>query len=166
MMKKKAQGTEMLGLLVIIILLITLVGIYFRFASGPADTAATGALRNTQMNDMIDTMFSYTPCRDVSIKDALNTYLQGAGNVCGENSETLLKREIENILETYFGRELERGDLEFRIYRGTGSLQDIEDNILDEFSIGDSVCETGRIVARTTIHMYPQSATVTLSICR
>lgn len=166
MINKKAQGTEMLGLLVIIILLIVLVGLYFSFSSGTEDTAITGSLRYTQLNDMIDTMFRYTPCKDVTLKDVLNTYITGGGNICGQNSETLLKQEIKNILQTYFGREFEREDMEFRVYEGTGNLDEL--NELTELKLPeqDISCESGKISTRTTIHMYPKSATVTLAICR
>ncbi len=109
----KAQGGEMIGLIVIVLLLIVLLMVYIRFTSmeKPTTTAATA---NIIGNNMLTSMLNANICPGVSMEQGIKACANNERK-CGEDSCEKLENEAKSMLNAYFGDRYAAKGFEFRI---------------------------------------------------
>ncbi|PIN80912.1 hypothetical protein COV16_00220 [Candidatus Woesearchaeota archaeon CG10_big_fil_rev_8_21_14_0_10_34_8] len=120
---KKAQGGEMIGLLVIIILLLVLAVMYFKFSSKPESTILQDTTITKTSSNLLESIKKYTLCTGKDIDEAIKQCINGDGSICGHDSSCkLIEQEIENILNYSMPGEYARKSIQFIL----------KDNIADE----------------------------------
>jgi len=113
--KKKGQGTEMIGLLVIIILLIVLVVMYMKFASKPKSTITETSRASVTSSNLLNAMMLYSVCHGKDFQDAIKECGNGGGQICGKPSCEIVQREGKGILSTTLKGEMEGQSMIFTI---------------------------------------------------
>ncbi|RME55044.1 hypothetical protein D6777_01690 [Candidatus Woesearchaeota archaeon] len=127
MIKKKAQGGEMIGLLVIIILILVLVAFFFRFASKPKSNIQEESIISIQLNNFLQAYTKYTPCSSKTMVDVIVACSESK-SICGyEDSCTLVKDESDNMLRTFFNKEYSRETIKMTIKNNDKELVSIPD---------------------------------------
>jgi len=119
MYPRKAQGGEMIGLLVIVLLLFSLLGIYVRFASAPKQTQSS--LRtNIESENLLGAMLDTTVCVNTNFEDVVKACAENT-EICGRKSCELLNEKTTEMLKAALGKEYEKG-FEFYINDSAGNM--------------------------------------------
>ena len=114
----KGQGGEMIGLVVIVILLITILGIYIRFSSGPTET--TTATRESLVGkNVVSSMLNANLCPGRTLEDAIKACANSEQS-CGQESCELAGTEANLMLKATLGKDYALNNYEFYINTTSG----------------------------------------------
>ncbi|MEK6816943.1 MAG: hypothetical protein AABY09_04980 [Nanoarchaeota archaeon] len=113
--KKRGQGTEMIGLLVIIILLIVLVVLYLNFATKPKTDITTSTRASVTSSNLLNAMMLYSVCPGKDFQDAVKDCASGDAQLCGKSSCEIVKREGLAIISNTLKGELKGERMFFSI---------------------------------------------------
>lgn len=93
----KAQGGEMMGLVVIVILLIVLLIVYLRFTSGPKDTSQDvgASIRN---ENTLAVLLNTNVCPEKKLSDAIKA-CANSQDVCGDEACSLVETKVKTMLK-------------------------------------------------------------------
>ena len=103
---KRAQGGEMIGLLVIVILMVVIFAVYIRFASTP-DSKGEESRVSSANNYLVSSMLNSNVCPGKSLEDAIKAWGNNDKACQQDNMETFIRQEAEAMLKAYFGARYE-----------------------------------------------------------
>lgn len=116
---KRGQGTEMIGLLVIIILLIVLVVLYLNFATKPKTDITTSTRASVTSSNLLNAMMLYSVCSGKDFQDAIKDCANGDAQLCGKQSCDIVKREGLAIISNTLKGELKGENMFLAIEDGS-----------------------------------------------
>lgn len=104
MRSKKAQGGEIMGLLVIIILLIVIIAIWVSLSTGPPKTPAA-TVSNLESNSLLTSMLRTSACEGTDLEDAIEACSEEVVNACGQDSCEMVSKMCDDILTALYPKE-------------------------------------------------------------
>ncbi|MBU2589310.1 MAG: hypothetical protein KKB39_00945 [Nanoarchaeota archaeon] len=104
-MKRKAQGGEMIGMLVIIILIIVIIGVYIRFASMPHEGTVSTSVTDLQNDKMFNAMLEATVCEANNLEEVIKKCSKSQ-EICNQDSCVLMKESLDEMLDSLLGKRL------------------------------------------------------------
>lgn len=114
MMKKKGQGGEMIGLVVIVLLLVVIFMVYIRMSSAPKLTT-DDTRKSIEGNNLINSMRNANLCAGKSMEDAIKAWGNGI-SVCGKTDmDGFIKEKAEVMLRGYFGAKYDLPQKPFQL---------------------------------------------------
>ncbi len=115
-MNRRGQGTEMIGLVVIILLLVLIGAFYIRFASKPAPDYRASEGVKIQAEQYLEALSMLTLCQGKDMEDAMKACAsESSAMVCGKGSCEIVQETAENTLNTLFPEKFEAGLIRFTL---------------------------------------------------
>lgn len=105
----KAQGGEMIGLLVIVILMVVIFAVYIRFSSTPESKGEEARVSEAN-NYLVSSMLNSNVCPGKSLEDAIKAWGNNDKACQQDNMEEFITQEAEAMLKAYFGKRFEGKD--------------------------------------------------------
>ncbi len=104
-LRKKGQGGEIIGFLVIVILIVVIIGIYVRFASIPEASGVSTSVADLQNDKMFNAMLEATVCESYNLEDVVKKCSK-AQTVCQQDSCRLMEDTFDEMLDSLVGKRL------------------------------------------------------------
>ena len=115
---KKAQGGEMMGLVVIVILLIVILGIYIRLSSGPKETT-TATKESIIGKNVVSSILNANICPGKSMEDGIKACANGE-DACDQDGCEIAGKEADKMLKSTIGKDYALNNYQFYINTTSG----------------------------------------------
>lgn len=101
---RRAQGGEMIGLIVIVILLVVIFGVYLNFSLKPKSSGQEGQADIANTN-LVRSMANSNVCPGKSLEDAIKAWANNE-KVCGQdNMEQFITEQVDIMLKAYLRKD-------------------------------------------------------------
>ncbi|MFH1065288.1 MAG: hypothetical protein V1734_02170 [Nanoarchaeota archaeon] len=165
-MKKKGQGGEMIGLVVIVLLLVVIFMVYIRMSSAPKLTT-DDTRKGIENNNLVNSMLNTNLCAGKSMEDAIKARGNGIG-VCGKDDmEDFIKEEAEVMLRGYYGAKYDLPQKPFKLTISSYPSSEKPSIILPKtLETQDLNCGTGGTIASDPKNIgFPVVAVIQIKTC-
>lgn len=139
----KAQGGEMIGLLVIVILMIVIFAVYVSFSLKP-ESKGEEARVSSANNYLVSSMLNSNICPGKSLEDAIKAWGNNDKACQQDNMDEFIEQEADAMLKAYFGKRYEiNGKKPFTL-----TIKPAEGSTKTPITIGETTlnCGTGGIM--------------------
>lgn len=166
---RKAQGGEMIGLVVIVLLLVVIFMVYIRMSSAPkltTDDTRKGIENNNLVNSILNANLYLCPGK--SMEDAIKAWGNGISVCSKDNMEDFIKQEIEVMLRGYYGAKYDLPQKPFELT--INPISEEKDDIVLPLSTTRTQsafsCGTGGIIASDPKNIgFPVVAVIQIKTC-
>ncbi|MFA5887195.1 MAG: hypothetical protein WC852_00605 [Candidatus Nanoarchaeia archaeon] len=164
MTKRKGQGGEMIGLVVIVLLLVVIFMVYIRMSSAPKLTT-DDTRKGIENNNLVNSILNANLCPGKSMEDAIKAWGNGISVCSKDNMEDFIKQEAEVMLRGYYGAKYDLKQFELTI----NPISEEKDDIVLPTNLGAQglSCKTGEgIIASDPKNIgFPVVAVIQIKTC-